>query len=55
MMKAILLTIAIVRSGNMRFVQNVANTRLAAKYPTSAVRVIAQSLSFGIVRMQLAC
>jgi len=42
-MKAILLAIARARSGIMRFVQNVAKTRLAAKYPTSVVGVIAQS------------
>jgi len=36
-MKATLLVIARARSVTMRFVQNVAKTRLAAKYPTSAV------------------
>jgi hypothetical protein len=42
-MKAILLAIARVRSDIMRVVQNVAKTRLAAKYPMSTVGVIAQS------------
>jgi len=41
-MKAILLAIARARSGIMRVVQNVAKTRLAAKYPTSTVGVTAQ-------------
>ena len=40
-MKAILLAIARARSGTMRFVQNVAKTRLAARYPTGAAGAIA--------------
>jgi len=36
-MNAILLVIARARSVTMRFVQNVAKTRLPARYPTSAV------------------